>query len=65
MQVFRPKEISAPQVTARNESHLVLGQPGQHALVQRRLRLLHETNAVGMARASVVRVVLMRLPSRS
>ena len=29
-------------VTARNESNPVLGQPGQHALVQRRLRLLHE-----------------------
>ena len=28
-------------VTARNESNPVLGQPGQRALVQRRLRLLH------------------------
>ncbi len=30
-------------VTARNESSPVLGQPGQHALVQRRLRLLQES----------------------
>ena len=29
-------------VTARSESNPVLGQPGQHAPVQRRLRLLHE-----------------------
>jgi hypothetical protein len=29
-------------ITARDESNPVLGQPGQHALTQRRLRLLHE-----------------------
>src|SRR6266550_9220071 len=33
-------------VTARNESSPVLGQPGQHALFQRRLRQLHESFGV-------------------
>jgi hypothetical protein len=30
-------------VIARNESNPVLGQPGQHTMVQRRLRLLHKS----------------------
>src|SRR6266404_252145 len=40
---YEDSDCGGRHVTARNESNPVLGQPGQHALVQRRLCLLHET----------------------